>query len=361
MYATIHNITPFDVTKGTTINFTWQGNQIFKVRCIVKENESGKTVYDKTVDSMKQYFEMPANSGLSNGKYYICYITVFDVDSVESDLQSIGTPFYCFTTPTWKLSVEDGAVLKNSSYEILVSYAQKEAESLNSYSISLYSYQKTLIQTSGNVYNTTTPLSYTITGLKNATQYYIRAIGTTLHGFELDTGYVLISAQYVDARVFASLALTNLADIGAISIVSNIISVLGVAGDPSKLTYIDPSFVDLTKTTLTFQDGFNLPNDSSFVFAFYNPKINSSIFVGKIQGQYYNETLEIIYRKGSYSNSNGTKAYCELRISNESGVIYTIQSNYFNEKKSTQQYAVLVNRANGYYEIKVAIIDKPTS
>ena len=59
---------PFDSAIGTTIKFTWKGNQIFKVRCIIKENESGTMVYDNTTEGMKPSYSLPPTSGLVNGK-----------------------------------------------------------------------------------------------------------------------------------------------------------------------------------------------------------------------------------------------------------------------------------------------------
>jgi len=100
MYPTIHNIQPFDSSVGTTITFNWNGNQIYKVRCLIKENETGKIVYDKVVDTMKTNYPIPANSGLVNGTYYVCYITVFDIHNVESSPSDMGNTFHCYSSPT---------------------------------------------------------------------------------------------------------------------------------------------------------------------------------------------------------------------------------------------------------------------
>ena len=138
MYAIIHNIEPFDSTIGTEIKFTWQGNQVYKVRCIIKENATGETIYDHINDSMKQSFIIPANSGLINGGYYIAYITVFDVNDIESSMQGIGTPFYCLSTPTFRISVEESDILKSSTCRVGLNYYQAENEPLNSFRITLY-------------------------------------------------------------------------------------------------------------------------------------------------------------------------------------------------------------------------------
>ena len=112
-------------------------------------------------------------------------------------------PVLLFFYPTFKLSVENGDVVKSSTYEITLSFAQAESETLDNYTFFLYSYQKTLLQSSV-IHNTTPPLSYTISNLTNATQYYVRATGETIHGFQVDTGYILIHVSYSDSQVSTS-------------------------------------------------------------------------------------------------------------------------------------------------------------
>lgn len=363
MYAVIHNIQPFDSKIGSTIKFTWKGNQIFKVRCIIKDNESGSIVYDKTVDSMKQSYVIPANSGLVNGKYYLSYITVFDVDGKESDLQNTGMPFYCFSTPTFKLSVKNGDVVKSSVYEINLSYGQPEAELLDNYTFFLYSYQKTILQSSGILYNTTPPLTYTVSNLTNATQYYVRATGTTIHGLQLDTGYILIHVSYDESQVWTSLDLVNRYEIGAIEINANVVSAEGVPEDPDKIKYIEPHFVDLTETGVTFDEGFDVSGDFSIIAKFYKPKLNSCILFWDTET--FRQVL-VYYREGTFSDSNGKKAYFELRsgplVSPEdtfNNIYYSIYSNYIDILQANQEYSILINRVGGLYNIKAVSINKP--
>lgn len=142
MYTIINPIAPFDKAIGTTISFTWNGNQIFKIRCKIKLNSSGEVVYNEIVSSMKKEYMIPADTGLINGEYYVATITVFDSEDNESDEQEIGTPFYCYSTPNFVLSVTDDTVIKASEYEFSLSYSQAENEALNSYEITLCSYQK---------------------------------------------------------------------------------------------------------------------------------------------------------------------------------------------------------------------------
>ncbi len=59
----------------------------------------------------------------------------------------------------------------------------------------LYSHQKVLLQTTNIVYDVSDKKTI-FTGLNDATEYYIRATGITIHGMTLDTGYIHILVAY---------------------------------------------------------------------------------------------------------------------------------------------------------------------
>ncbi len=352
MYSIIHPIEPFDATIGTEIKFTWRGNQIYKVRSIVKNNETGVTVYDNTESTMKQSYTIPTNSGLLNGVYYVVYITVFDVNNSESDLQDIGTPFYCFSKPKFNLSVSDGEIIQTSAYKVGLNYSQAQNEPLDSYSFSLYTYQKTVISSSGDIYNTS-DTSYVISGLENAKQYYLRATGKTLHGITLDTGFILITVSYTIAQVFNTLELNNKPESGAIEIKSNIVSAIGLS--EKDVIYIGDEYADLRDNSVTFDEGFQVKGDFTKIFIFYEPKRNKSIISF---GDGDRLKVDIYYRIGKYSDSNGEKAYFEL-IANSCGTNYVRNSGYVNIPNSNyQQFALLVNRQGGYYDLRSVLIER---
>lgn len=351
MYTIIHSIEPFDSSLGTEIKFTWKGNQIFKVRCIIKNNETGVTIYDQTENTMKQSYTIPPDSGLVNGAYYVAYITVFDVNNTESDLQSIGTPFYCFSKPVFSLSVSNGGIIQTSSYNIGVNYSQLQDEPLDFYNVTLYTYQKTLLSSSGEIYNTS-EMSYIISGLENAKQYYLRATGKTLNGINLDTGYILITVSYTIAQVFNILELNNKAESGAIEIKGNIVSAIGIS--EKDVIYIGNEYADLRDNSVTFEEGFEIKGDFTKIFVFYKPERNKSIISF---GDGDRLKVEIFYRIGDYSDSNGEKAFFEL-IANSCGINYVMNSNYVIVPAEDQQFALLVNRQGTYYDIKAVIIER---
>lgn len=348
MYAIIHNIEPFDAKKGSVIQFSWNGNQIFQVRCIIKENETGNTVYDNTISSMKQQFEVPSDSGLINGINYIAYITVFDVNGEESSLQDIGTPFYCFSTPTFQTSISSDDIVRASTYPVTITYEQLENEILDSYEITLYSYSKRELQSSGTIYDVEDS-SYVISGLENANQYYIRAVGTTLHGMTLDTGMILFSVSYTQAQMFTPLELNNKSEIGAIEIKSNLVSTL--ATSEKDVEYIDGDKADLRDNSITYDIGFEVEGDNTGIYLFSSPNVNKSII--KFTSESIN--AEVIYRKGIYSDSDGEKSYFELQV-NSGQKKYVIFSNYIDTPSDNQQFCLLVNRRGYLFDLKVITI-----
>ena len=352
MYAIIHPITPFDVANGTTVSFTWNGNQIYKVRCIIKENESGATVYDKTTEIMKASYTIEANSGLTNGTYYIMYITVFDVDNNESDLQSIGTPFYCFSTPTFSLSITSGQVVQASSYSVSLTYSQTEGELLDSFEITLYSYQLIQLQTSGTKYDTS-DMSYLLSGMEDGMQYYVRAIGSTINGMQLDTGYISFNVAYIKRADFFVMETNNMPEIGGIELRSNIISTEGES--ESDVIYIDDKFADLTDNSVTFDIGYEVSGDNSHVFSFYNPNLNASI--ATITDETGSMIINLYYREGTFDDSNGKKAVIELNAESN-GVHYVVYSNYINIPGDDKNISVCINRIGNHFDVIAVLVDR---
>lgn len=352
MQAIIHKIEPFDAAAGTMVRFTWKGNQIFQVRCVVKENETGVTVYDQTVDSMKPTFAIPVSSGLANGGYYVAYITVFDRDGVQSQIQNIGTPFYCFTAPQFSLSISEGDIIRTSSFLTALSYSQTELEPLQSFLVTLYSHRKELLQTSGTVYSTDSP-SYLISGLEDGTPYYIQATGQTLHGMHLDTGLIAFSAAYQQKQIFSTIEANNMPELGCIELRSNIISTEGVA--LCDVVYLDGSRADLRDNSVTFDIGYEVKGDNSHVFAFDRPVLNQKII--SVRGDSGAVCIDGFYREGVFVDSDGKKAVIEITASCH-GVSYVRYSNYIPIPGEQEQIVFCLNRIGHFFDPKAMIVPK---
>ena len=110
MQASIYNIEPFDVAIGTTIKFSWTGNQVIKNKCIILDHDTNTEVYNNVIDSyrLEHTLDLTKINGMVNGKKYVAFITVFDQYGDESDIQTSGRIFLCLKTPTYKFSNVEG-------------------------------------------------------------------------------------------------------------------------------------------------------------------------------------------------------------------------------------------------------------
>lgn len=277
MQASIYKILPFDATIGTTIKFSWNGNQVFKNRCIIKQNDTGEVIYDNTIDSFKLKHTLDlAKASLINGERYNAFLTVFDKDGNESDIQQLGAAFICLKTPVFKfVDLVDNQSISSSSYEFILEYAQENNELLDSWSISIYTKSHTLLSSSGIKYDTEN-LKYIISGFTNKNEYIVRAVGQTVNGFALDTGDINISISYSTNSIFSKLEPTNIREIGAIQVKANIISSEGhLKKEPA--IYIDNEYLDLRDNTVTYSEGFLFDGDFSIAILCYGLEPNKEL------------------------------------------------------------------------------------
>lgn len=351
MQVSIYPITPIDAVIGGTIRFAWSGNQSFKNRCIIKNNETNQTVYDVTIETFKFEHAIDLSQAkLTNGQKYNAFITVFDKDNKESDLPALGEPFYCLATPSFHFTnISEGQLIKTSSYNFQLGYTQENGELLNSWAVTLYNQSFSEIATSGIRYDTE-PLSYTFDGFSNRSEYFIRATGTTINGIIVDTGYLTLSVTFDIRDVFSLLELTNRPNIGAIQLRSNIVSSEGHLEQDA--VYIDNECLDLTNNSVSYTEGFLLHEDFSLVFIGYafqqNEKI--SLFKGeRMKGNLY-------YRIGKI-NSDEMKAYFELHI-NYNSVDYVIQSNFIPQPDASDKLGVVIVRQGNHYTINMKNITR---
>lgn len=351
MQASIYKILPFDAASGTTIRFAWNGNQAFKNRCIIRKNETNELVYDNTIDSYA--LEHPIDPGrlllpLENGTKYNAYITVFDKNQIESELPSLGTVFICLKTPDFHfLSMEQ--TISASSHTFSLSYSQENGELLNSWSIHIYSRDHILLSSSGISYNTD-ELSHTFSGFSNQTEYCVRALGQTVSGMELDTGFINISVHYDIFNVFSMLELVNLKKSGAIYLKSNIITAKGeLEKEPG--IYIDDEFLDLRDNRVTFREGFLFEDDYSFYAGFYGAAPNRELiyFSANDPEEFH---AAATYRIGKLG-SDQLQGCFELKVIS-GGIASVYYSNKLSPVSPSELIGLMIYRQNGRYVIKAA-------
>lgn len=352
--ATIYPIPPFDAQIGSTIKFTWSGNQAFKNRCIIKDNDTNEVVYDQTIDSFK--YEHPIDlpkANLINGQKYNAFITIFDKDGDESSIQALGKHFLCLKTPSFSFSnAAEGQVISASAYDFALSYSQENGELLDSWSITLYSTAYTELASSGLIYQTDS-LSYVFTGFTNKSQYLVRAVGRTVNGLNVDTGYINLSVTYSIRDVFSLLEPTNLPQNGCIQIRSNIVS---AEGHPDKEpAFMNGEAVDLRNNAVWYTEGFEFRGDFSIALVFYMAKPNQTVL--NLYAENKNElTISAAYRVGNWGTDTRRGCY-ELRIVS-CGQVRVYYSNVLPLPADDDRIGICITRSNNDYNIEIVNLGK---
>lgn len=354
--ASIYPITPFDASLGSTISFRWDGNMAFKNRCIIKDSDTNKAIYDNTVDSFESYHVLDLNKftqPLENGKEYLAYIIIYDRYGTASDIQLTGAMFLCLKTPVFRFTgIPSENTLTSSTQTLTLSYEQENGEYLNEWAITIYSSSKTQVSTSGTKYGSDV-LEYTFSGFVNNTDYFIRAEGKTVNGMPIDTGYISIKIRYDTNGIFSLLQPVNVSDKGAINLTCNIIS---AEGDLIKKgIYINDTYLDLRDNVLEYNRGFLFQNDFSLVFVFFGADVNQCVcnFSSPDKRDLYGS---IICRIGRFGTSEYQVCY-ELRL--ESGImVSTLFSNKIDIPASDDKIGIVITREKGLYNIKIKNLGK---
>lgn len=252
----LNKIQPFDANKDYEISISWTGNRAYANRIIIRDNDSNSVLFDDTVSTFALKHKIPAYT-LTNGKSWIIEAQVYDEENIASAL-SEKVLFYTFATPDFYFeNIPEGSKITNASFAASVHYYSQDWENISSYNFYLYDATKKELFES-NVYNDDTNISYTYRGLDNNTVYYFRCVGVTVHGMELDTGYVEVNVYYENPNTYARIYTTALPNQGCIQVASNLIIIQYNGTD--EFEYQD-GMIDLRDKTLYYDDGFLIEND----------------------------------------------------------------------------------------------------
>ncbi len=246
---------PFDPSFDFIVKFVYSGNQSVKNRVIITDNSNSSVVYDEVQTTMKLQHTIQANT-LTAGKQYLLQVQVYDSDGNSSNL-SDPVLFYCFTTPIFAFNnIANNITFKNASITLNINYSQPENEQLKSLQFLKYSYDKILISQSNAMYSIS---PYSFYGLKNNTAYYFRAIGETVHGIPLDTGYIKINIEYKTLPANAVFSVENNYCEGYIKLISGIKDIEYVFDNDNY--ELKDGLLTLKDNSLTYQNSFSINGD----------------------------------------------------------------------------------------------------
>jgi len=258
----IYNLDAMSYETENIIPFTYSGGLIKSSSIRISSAVDNRVVYEGTQNNGITQYELPANvvNVEQDGTQYYIQIRVTDNDNIKSSWSDIRFAYF-ISTPTFRFSnIRDDSVIKQSYFDAELLYYQLEDELLHNVIYYLYDSSKTLLVTSGIIYNLNT-LSYTYNGLVDGI-YYIRAKGETVHGYKVDTGYVKVTIDYVTPETFSNFYLYNDYINGYIRYETNIISI-DYHGD-EEFEYED-GYINLIEKTLIYDRGYRVNDDCVFI------------------------------------------------------------------------------------------------
>ena len=258
----IYSLNAMSYQEDNEIPFTYSGGTIRSSSIRITDAINNTLVYEGTQNTASTQYTLPADSVdvTTYGIQYYIQIRVTDNDGTRSAWSD--TRFaYFITTPTFQFSnVREDAIIKQSYLDVSLLYYQLEDELLQNVIYYLYDSSKNLLLTSGIVYDVTN-LTYNYNGFVDGI-YYIRARGETVHGYQVDTGDIKITVDYITPETFSNFYLYNDFQNGYIRYETNIISV-DYHGDED-FEYED-GYINLIEKTLIYDRGFRVDGDCVFI------------------------------------------------------------------------------------------------
>ena len=253
----INKIGIFDASLEKTITFSWDMQPYYN-ELIVYDADTLSVVYDATVSSMKTQHVLAAGT-LTNGKKYAAQVKGYTYNKEDSSLSDY-IYFICLSTPIVKFTTFDSDIITitTSTLDAVVTYSQSENEKINYCKFILWNENgQTQISTSDTIYNNASP-THTFKMLENGKTYQVQCTGITQNGIILDTGKVVVHAQYVFPTNYSAILAESNNNDGIVDYRTNLVLVEATENDYS---YVDGSIIDLIDRTLTYKQGFSITDD----------------------------------------------------------------------------------------------------
>lgn len=398
---TIFRISPFDATLGTTISFEWSGSYQASNKIEVRErdsDDSSEPIYSNVYPSFKGKHVIPPNV-LQNGKIYKVKVRIEtyagNVEITTPSEYSDNVIFYCLATPTFRfeglktkdeLATESTSAnqIGSSSITLSLVYSQENGEELNTWTAYLCDASYGIQQQTDLMYFASKDSTY-FSGLADRSTLYVRAVGTTINGMGVDTGYIPIYVYYGLPSTFINFDVVNNEDQGHIDLKSSIVALLGMSGDGSEIKYVGTDELrsaDLTGnyvdfgTTPNTNGSINISGDFTLYFKARDVKVISRDYTNEFQfpgtgiDDEPNSLAEILLYNAflALSDSNtgyrysftlwktevGSKIQYQVFLyCNATGNEFGVWSQSFDTIPDNQYMYLLVQRKNNTFTLKV--------
>ena len=213
-----------DANQNNIVSYVCYDNTVDEVEYVIYDNASGNIIADKTVQtsgaSSVRTFTIPAGTIKNRLLPYYIKMCVHNQSGDVSEL-SDAVLFYCHSRPSiYFRDVNNFLAVSISfpaySFDAVYEYVEDEAETLTRYKYILYDENKNVLNE--NVYYGDLTQSFLVTGLDNNTSYFVRAIGETVNGYVVDTGYCPIAISYTSNQDDLTISAENEKQDGRIKI-----------------------------------------------------------------------------------------------------------------------------------------------
>lgn len=341
----VFNLDAMSYQEDNKIPFTYSGGMIKSSSIRVFTAITNELIYEATQSSASTQFSIPAYSidVETYGTQYYVQIKVTENNNTESSWSDTRFAFF-ITTPTFKFSnIEEDEIFKQSFIQLEVLYYQLEGELLSNIVYTLYDASKSLLSSSKVSYDVS-KLEYQFNGLEDGT-YYVRAKGETLHGYQVDTGFIRIEISYITPQIFEMFTLTNDSLNGQIKYETNIISI-DYHGD-EEFEYED-GYINLIDKTLIYDRGFKIANNCTFIIKGKNMYRSETTFFSL-----FDEKKKNGFYITSYIYDDDSIRY--KLIANNSLDNYVLYSPAIPELDSTDLVAFWVRKKENIYLFKVYV------
>lgn len=306
----INEIVAFDANVGSYITFSASGgDQVTANEIKIVINDSEQLVYQNKITSYSLSHTIPSNI-LTNGIYYKVAVRTFDVLNNSSEWSNY-QPFYCYTTPTITLNIRNNQTITTHSYNVTAIYRQAQGEKIEYALIQLYDSNNILVESSGNIYNSTNPpltFNYFISGMNNNARYTLIATAVTVNGTVV-TNKVNFRTDYGTITSTGVLTATLDACEGYVNLKSSMLTNLIGRSNPDPAKYINREQIDLISTVgdidnerysswAKWDEGLIIPSDFLLRVWFY-PARQPFKVIELTDGDNGMESLIISFQKGS--------------------------------------------------------------
>lgn len=343
----------FDAEKDHILQFTYNGNQIFKHQLIIRDNLTNDIVYDQTVVTMSTRHTIAAGS-LTNGKTYNAAIQVYyknDEGLEVADKLSDTALLKCYATPILSF-VDMPTTVRNATYTFSISYSQAQDDYIDSYIITLYDGSGVRLYDTGRIFPATTTLPYsfsvTIPDLMDGHSYYISCDARSLSGMAASTGRQNFLVEYVRPQNYSVLYVSNEYNSCSARIASNIKIIDGHTQSGKEPNYFSDDEADLRYDWAYWNEMLNVSGNFQMLVRIRDVVPYQTLV------RITNGLDEIVLRtnRGKLYGISGEKDYIELRVKNQ-GVTYTTMSQPIDPPSDTEMLLVRVVKRSYLYELSL--------